>query len=85
MTERQHASSARSRIAPNVRPQARARLGQENGRGAHAEVSKMRIPNQRRLMYVSTIVMLIVYASAIILLVSTSGGCALSAGFTDGW
>ena len=35
-------------------------------------------------MYASTIVMLIVYAIAIILLVLASGGCVISSGFNDG-
>ena len=60
------------------------RGGKRVDRKAHTEVGRMRLPYQRRLMYVSTTVMLIVYAIAIILLVLASGGCVISSGFNDG-
>jgi hypothetical protein len=51
------------------------RIGNERVESvSKGEISKMRIPYRRRLVYVSTVVLLIIYASAIILLILSFRG-----------
>ncbi len=49
-----------------------------------AEINNWRMVVRRRLFYGSTIVLMIIYASAIILLVLSMSGCAVSSGYGAG-